>query len=51
MDGVYVGDGAGGGGGSSDGKGWETYLECLLWIWIFLSDWWLERGLLGERHL
>ena len=28
-----------------------TELECLLWIWNSLSDWWLERGILWERHL
>ena len=32
-------------------KVWVTYSECLLWVWNFLSDWWLEWGVPWERNL
>ena len=51
MYGVVGGDVAGAVVGQVMVKVWGTWLECLLWIWTSLSDWWLEWGIPWERYL
>ena len=51
MDGVYVGDGSGGGGGSSDGESVGNLVVIFIMDMEFLSDLWLEQGILWERHI
>ena len=51
MDRVYVGDGMGDGYGSSDGESMGDLVGMFIMDIDFLSDWWLERWFLFERHM